>query len=51
MDLNLSIANLILAPLSLYIELYKTLLGKDFNPAVGNVSNRIKKNLSKHGII
>ncbi len=34
-----------------YIELYKTLLGKDFNPAVGNVSNRIKKNLSKHGII
>ena len=29
-----------------YMELYKKLLGQDFNPAVGNVSDRIKKNLS-----
>ena len=34
-----------------YIELYKTLLGKDFEPTVGDVSERIKKNLSKSGII
>ena len=34
-----------------YIELYKTLLGKDFIPAVGNVNERIKKNLTKSGII
>ena len=29
-----------------YMELYKKLLGQDFNPSVGNVSDRIKKNLS-----
>ena len=34
-----------------YIELYKTLLGKEFVPSVGNVSNRIKSNLTKNGII
>ena len=34
-----------------YIELYKTLLGKEFVPSVGNVSNRIKANLTKNGII
>ena len=36
---------------SKYIELYKTLLGKDFVPQIGNVSNRIKNNLSKYKII
>ena len=30
-----------------YMELYKKLLGEDFSPSVGNVSDRIKKNLSK----
>ena len=34
-----------------YIELYKTLLGKEFVPSVGDVAERISKNLSKHGII
>jgi phosphoribosylaminoimidazole-succinocarboxamide synthase len=34
-----------------YIELYKTLLGKEFTPSVGNVAERINKNLSKNGII
>ncbi len=34
-----------------YIELYKTLLGKEFVPSVGNVAERISKNLSKNGII
>ena len=34
-----------------YIELYKTLLGKEFIPSVGNVAERISKNLSKSGII
>ena len=34
-----------------YIELYKALLGKDFIPEVGDVSSRIKDNLSKHEII
>ena len=34
-----------------YIELYKTLLGKEFVPSVGNVSSRIKSNLTKNGII
>ena len=34
-----------------YIELYKALLGKDFIPEVGDVSSRIKDNLSKHKII
>jgi phosphoribosylaminoimidazole-succinocarboxamide synthase len=34
-----------------YIELYKTLLGKEFVPSVGDVSNRIKLNLTKNGII
>ena len=36
---------------SKYIELYKILLGKDFVPQIGNVSNRIKNNLSKYEII
>ena len=30
-----------------YMELYKKLLGEDFSPSVGNVRDRIKKNLSK----
>ena len=34
-----------------YIELYKTLLGKEFIPSVGDVAERISKNLSKNGII
>ena len=34
-----------------YIELYKTLLGKEFVPSVGDVSSRIKSNLTKNGII
>ena len=34
-----------------YIELYKTLLGKEFVPSVGDVAERISKNLSKNGII
>jgi len=34
-----------------YIELYKKLLGKDFVPSVGNVSQRIKENLIKNGIL
>ena len=34
-----------------YIELYKTLLGKEFVPEVGDVGNRIKNNLSKHKVI
>ena len=29
-----------------YMELYKKLLGEDFNPSIGNVQSRIKKNLS-----
>ena len=28
------------------MELYKKLLGEDFNPSIGNVESRIKKNLS-----
>ena len=34
-----------------YIELYKTLLGKEFIPSIGDVAERISKNLSKNGII
>ena len=34
-----------------YIELYKTLLGREFVPSVGDVSRRIKSNLTKNGII
>ena len=34
-----------------YIELYKTLLGKEFTPSIGDVSSRIKSNLTKNGII
>lgn len=30
-----------------YIELYETLIGKKFQPHIGNVSNRINNNLSK----
>ena len=32
-----------------YIELYKILTGENFNPAIGDVSNRIKNNLNRAG--
>mgnify|MGYP001433230773 CR=1 FL=1 len=34
-----------------YIELYRTLTGKDFKPAIGNVADRIDENLKKSKII
>ena len=33
-----------------YIELYVQLTGKEFNPAIGNVNERIEKNLDKAGM-
>ncbi len=34
-----------------YVELYRTLTGKEFNPEIGNVKNRIVRNLESAGYI
>ena len=34
-----------------YIELYKTLLGKEFKPSIGNVNERINDNLLRANLI